>query len=379
MQAGESERADGVWKALDGLIDRAPSLDDLREHRLHLLAERRWSQTGKTIPAALTAEKALAAALFLPVSSLLARIAAAWTGPMIILKGPELASRYPDGFVRTAGDIDLLVDDAHAAHAALLAAGFVATGDPRRFVDIHHLQPLVWSDLPVRIELHHSPKWIEGLEPPSAAELFDLAVPSRVEVEGFQTLTPAAHAVVVAVHAWSHGPLRSLRDLVDVAILKAEASSDDVESLVRRWGVSDVWRTTDGVVQALFAAGRRPLAMRLWARHLESARTPTVAEAHLEWWLSSFWALPAPTALQHSVRRIADDLRPVPGEQWRTKLSRARLAVRNAGVRRSSHQQLLEETRLATPPELFRDRVERRRAETRENRDRPRVSGKESE
>ena len=350
---------------MDGLIDRAPSLEDLREHRLHLLAERRWSQTGKTIPAALTAEKTLAAALVLPVSSLLARIAAAWTGPMIILKGPELASRYPDSFVRTAGDIDLLVDDAQAAHTALLAAGFTATGDPDRYVDIHHLQPLVWSDLPVRIELHHSPKWIEGLEPPAAAELFDLAVPSRVDVEGFQTLTPAAHAVVVAVHAWSHGPLRSLRDLVDVAILKAEASSEDVESLVRQWGVSDVWRTTDGVVQALFAAGRRPLALRLWARHLESARSPTVAEAHLEWWLSALWALPPPTALRLAVGRIADDLRPVPGERWRTKLSRSRLAVRNASVRRSSHQQLLEETRLATPPELFLDRVERRRGDRR--------------
>lgn len=379
MNAGAAKRVEDIWAALDAIIDRAPSLEDLREHRLQLLAERRWSQTGKPIPPLLVAEKTLAAALSLPVPNLLARIATAWTGPMLILKGPELASRYPEGFARTAGDIDLLVDDAHAAHAALLAAGFVATGDPNRFVDIHHLQPLVWCDLPVRIELHHSPKWIEGLDPPSAAELFDLAVPSQVEVEGFQTLTPAAHAVVAAVHAWSHGPLRSLRDLVDVAILKAEASSDDVENLVRRWGVSGVWRTTDGVVQALFAAERRPLALRLWARHLESARTPTVAEAHLEWWLSSFWALPAPTALRHSVRRIADDLRPVPGEQWRTKLSRARLAVRNAGVRLTSHQQLLERTRLATPPELVRDRVERRRAEARENRCRPRVTRRESD
>lgn len=378
MSASEAERLRDIWGAVDSLIDRAPSLEDLREHRLHLLAERRWCETGRTIPAVLSAEKTRAVALFLPVSGLLARIGTVWTGPMIILKGPELASRYPEGFRRTAGDIDLLVDDADAAHAALRAAGFVPTGDPRRFVDIHHLQPLVWPGLPVRIEVHRSLKWIEGLEPPSAAELFALATPSRVDVDGFQTLTPAAHAVVVAIHAWSHGPLRSLRDLIDVAVLKAEADSVEIESLVAQWGVSDVWRTTDGVVTALFASGRRPLALRLWARHLESARSPTVAEAHLEWWFSSFWALPARRALHDAVRRLADDLRPVPGEQWRTKLSRARLAVRNAGVRRSSHQRVLEETGLATPPELFLDRVERRRANARDNGNRGSASGRES-
>ena len=378
MNAGKAERVGDIWVAVDSLIDGAPSLEDLREHRLHLLAERRWIETGKTVPAALAAEKTVALALFLPVSSLLARIRAAWSGPMIILKGPELASRYPEGFRRTAGDIDLLVDDAPAAHAALCAAGFVPIGDPRYYVDIHHLQPLVWPGLPVSVEVHHSLKWIEGLEPPTTTDLFALAGPSRVDVEGFQTLTPAAHAVVVAIHAWSHGPLRSLRDLIDVALLEAEASSVEIDSLVSRWGVSDVWRTTDGVVKALFASGRRPLALRLWARHLESARSPTVAEAHLEWWLSSFWALPARSALRHAVHRIADDLRPVPGERWRTKLSRTRLALRNAGVRRSSHQRLLEETRLATPRELFERRVARRRADTRQVERRSHTSGKES-
>ena len=350
-----------VWHAVDSLIDRAPSLEDLREHRLQLLAERRWLQTGKTVPAPLAAEKTLATALFLPIPSLLSRIASAWDGPMIILKGPELASRYPEGLLRTAGDIDLLVDDADAVHAALRTAGFVVTGDPRRYVDIHHLQPLIWPRLPVRIELHHAPKWIAGLEPPSTAELLGHAVPARAGTEGFQTLAPAAHVVVLAVHAWAHEPLRSLRDLIDIAILSAEADLEDIDRLARRWGVSAVWRTTHAVVEALFAEGPRPLALRLWARHLEATRGRTVGESHLERWLSPFWALPARTALQRTARRIAEELRPVPGELWRTKLARARLAVRNARVRRSSHQRLLEEARLATPPALLLDRVHRRR------------------
>ncbi len=107
--------AGDVWAAVDALIDRAPSLDDLREHRLQLLADRRWLLAGKPIPEWLAAEKTLAAALDLPVPSLLARIAAAWEGTKVILKGPELASRYPDGLLRAAGDVDLLVDDARAA------------------------------------------------------------------------------------------------------------------------------------------------------------------------------------------------------------------------------------------------------------------------
>ena len=371
MNTAESERSARVWDAVDLLIDRAPSLDDLREHRLHLLAERRWFQVGKLIPDPLAAERTAAVALDLPVPSLLSRIASAWNGrPMVILKGPELASRYPVGRLRTAGDIDLLVDDAPAAHAALLSAGFAVTGDPRRYTGIHHLQPLVWSELPVRIELHHAPKWIEGLEPPPATELFELAVPARVGVAGFHTLAPEAHAVILAVHAWAHGPLRSLRDLIDVALIRAEADPVQVRQLAARWGVAGVWRTTEQVVVALFAAGRRPPALRLWARHLEAARSPTVVESHLERWLSPFWAFPPRDALRHACHRIADDLRPVPGERWQTKLSRARLAVRNAGVRRTSHQRLLDETKLATPPALFLDRVERRRGGERPTADR---------
>jgi hypothetical protein len=349
-----------LWEAVDSLIDRAPSIDDLREHRLQLLGERRWTETGRSVPIPLTAEKARAVALFLPVQSLLSRIAATWEHPMIILKGPELAARYPDAALRTAGDIDLLVADAEGAHAALRAAGFSVTGDPGHYVGMHHLQPLIWNHLPVAIELHHAPNWLEGLKPPSTVELFRLAVPATVSPE-YLTLAPAAHAVILAVHAWSNGPLHSLRDLIDIAVVTAEADIDVIEALARRWGVYEVWRTTYAAVEALFASRRRPLSLRLWARHLEDARGRTVVESHLERWLSPLWALPPRTALWHTALRLADDLRPVPGELWRTKILRARLAVLNARRRRTSHQRLLEETRLATPPQLFLERVERRR------------------
>ena len=355
------EHAD-VWNAVDSLVDRAPSLDDLRDHRLHLLAERRWLETGRSVPGSLTAEKALAAALFLPVPILLARVRSALTGRLFVLKGPEVARRYPDGSFRTAGDIDLLVEDTNVALATLRAAGFVPVGDPRRYVDIHHVQPLVWPGLPVRIELHHSPKWIDALAPPSPAELFARGVPADGLGDGIETLDPAAHALVLAVHAWAHEPLGSLRDLIDIAIVTSEADAAEIATLARRWGVFRVWRTTRAALEALFAAGPRPVSLRIWARHLEAARGRTVAESHVEALLSPFWALPPATALKRTSDRITDELRPIPGELWRTKLARARLALRHARVRKSLHERAVEEARLATPPALFLDRVERRRA-----------------
>ena len=262
--------------------------------------------------------------------------------------------------MRSAGDIDLLVDDARGALAALRRQGFILTGPPGH-VDVHHLQPLIWPNVPVRIELHHAPKWIDGLTPPPISELVDLAVPARGDAEGFETLAPAAHAVIVAVHAWAHEPLGSLRNLIDVALLKAEARDGEAEVLARRWGVADVWKTTAAAVEALFAGAQRPLTIRLWARHLEAARGRTVAESHVERLLSPFWAFPARSAVHHAGRRLAEEVQPVPGERWRTKLSRARLAVSNAGMRRSSHERVLEEMGFATPSVLFLDRVERRR------------------
>ena len=188
-----------------------------------------------------------------------------------------------------------------------------------------------WSqpNIPVLVELHHAPKWIDGSSHrrPRSCSRWQSRDRSR---GGVRTLTREAHAVVLAVHSWAHQPLGSLRDLIDVAALIDDADVDQIERLARRWGVSDVWRATYGAVEALFGSGRRPLTMRVWARHLEAVRGRTVAESHLERWLSPFWALPWRTALQRTSRRIADELRPVPGETWRTKVSRARLAVRNA-------------------------------------------------
>lgn len=372
------QHSPALWESIDALIDRVPTLEELREHRLQFIAANRWLRAGRAIPPSLAAELTLAAALDLPVRNLLARVGAAWGGQMAVLKGSEVASRYPAGALRPARDIDLLVDDPAAAHAALRDAGFVPAGDPRQYVDIHHLQPLRWPSLPVAIELHHTPKWIDGLQPPATAELLELAVPARGDAEGFLTLAPAAHAVVLAVHSWAHEPLNRIGDLVDVALLAAEADVREMDRLARSWGVSRVWKTTYGTVEALFFGGPRPFALRLWARHLQAGRARTVAESHLAEWLSGYWALPAPTAFRRNLQRIGEVSRPVPGETWGTKLARARLAARNAGAPRSAHERRLEEVGLATPSALLLDRLEQRRERQTRKRNRAQSGPSES-
>src|SRR5256885_1116802 len=82
-------------------------------------------------------------------------------GPLVLVKGPEVARLYP-GSARTFGDVDLFAVDAQAAQRALLAAGFVEVDDPEPFLDHHHLRPLKAPTVGLRVEVHTAPLWPEG-------------------------------------------------------------------------------------------------------------------------------------------------------------------------------------------------------------------------
>ena len=124
-----------IWTAVERLADRAASIDDLRAHRIHLIAARRLRALGRPVPAALANEMRASAACALTVPLLLRRVRAALDGPLVVIKGPEAAAHYPDPVLRPYGDIDLLVRDAAASQRALLAAGFFPIGDPRLYED----------------------------------------------------------------------------------------------------------------------------------------------------------------------------------------------------------------------------------------------------
>ena len=61
----------------------------------------------------------------LAASAVLRSVRAAYGGRLMLMKGPEVAARYPEPSTRAYRDIDLLADDPAGAQRALLAAGFV--------------------------------------------------------------------------------------------------------------------------------------------------------------------------------------------------------------------------------------------------------------
>jgi hypothetical protein len=329
------------WETLAGFAERAPGLDALRLHRLELVEARRRRQTGLPLGDALEHARRLAAADELVAPLILARARAAYDGRLVLIKGPEVAADYPAPGTRRYGDLDLLVDDAPRAQAALLAAGFVETGDPDIYAGIHHLRPLWLPGLSLTVELHHAVKWPAGLTAPPTEELFALAVPARAGVAGIEALPPAAHALVLAAHAWAHEPLGRLGHLLDYAATAARADEQELRVLAARWRCRRLHATTARAAAAVLA-GRSSGAMRVWGRHLRGVRERTVLERHLQEWLSPWWLRgPAPAAAA-TVRAVVADLRRDRGERWERKLRRARMAVGNAGVAKSEHDRRLD-------------------------------------
>jgi hypothetical protein len=332
-----------LWEAVDALIDRAATEDDIRAHRLEVLAARRYRVVGRPVPPDFVAQERLAGLVALATPLVMERIRAAYDGPAIVLKGPEVAARYPDPALRVFGDIDLLVPDAAEAHSALLAAGFHLVGDPALYVDIHHLRPVAVYGLPIHVEIHSRPKWVDGMVPPTTEILLDAARCGATNAPGVLALPPAHEAVLLAAHSWAHEPLRRLRDLIDVAVVAREADRGEIADVACTWGVNKIWSTTISAVDALFAHQRMPWALRLWARNIPRVRERTVLECHLQRLLSDFWAVSPLEAATRLPRTLRDEIRPGDHEGWRPKLTRTKLAFGNASRRRSHHDRAVEE------------------------------------
>ena len=328
-----------LWAAVDDLVDRAPRLADISSHRLELLAARKWRSAGVAVPPAVVEQERRAAAVHLATPVLLHLVRGAYEGGLILVKGLDVARRYPQIGLRSFGDVDLLADDAADAQRALISAGFEEVGDPSLYEGIHHLRPLRWPGLPVVVELHSRLKWVAGIAPPPVnAELFDAAIPGP---HGLKCLPPAHHALVLAAHSWAHEPLRRLRDIVDIAAVAEAAQRDEIEALARFWQIERLWRSTAAVMDAVLYGGKRPLVLRLWAQNLEAVGERTVLENHLQRWLSDFSIMPAYRAAARIPGTLGRELFPERGEGWIAKLSRSTRALRNATRPRSEHDEEL--------------------------------------
>jgi Uncharacterised nucleotidyltransferase len=339
----EGSSGSTVWDGVDYLVDRCVDLRDLRAHRLHLFAARRWRTQGLALPAGLEAEAQRAALLSLMIPLALERIRAVAEGPILILKGAEIASRYPDPALRPMLDIDLLAPEPDDVQRRLIAAGFVAIGmDDDYYSKLHHLRPLYSPEFGVKVEIHRRPQWVLGsASPPGADELFQLAGPASVGVEGISSLPPPQHALLVAAHSWSELPLRRILDLIDLEALMVGVDRRLMDKLADGWDLSGVWGTLIAAADSMLLGKPPPWALRTWASDVRGIREPTVLGAHVHRVAGPVWAFPPSRAVGATLGVLAREVRPAAGETWRQKLSRTRLALRDHGLVRSEHDRRL--------------------------------------
>jgi hypothetical protein len=329
-----------LWASVDRLVDRAPTVADVQRHRLDLFAARRLRALGRPVPPEFVHEERAAALAAMIGPMLLRKVRDALDGPILLFKGMEAASFYP-GLLRPFNDIDLLVEDSKQAKEALLNADFVEVGDPELFIDIHHERPLCFPGIPLAIELHHSVKWPERLTAPSTREILESGIPSATGIDGVIAPPPEQHAVLLVAHAWTHQRLRRLIDLVDLAAVTSQVGSAAALAVARRWRVDRLWRAADATANSILFESRRTWAQRLWAGNLSAVRDRTVFEAHVDRWLSPFWALPPHQAIRALGSTALWEFTPAEGEDWADKGARMWRAFRNASVGRSEHESQL--------------------------------------
>ena len=208
------------------------------------------------------------------------------------MKGPEVAQWWHDPLTRPYRDLDVLVEDSEATWRTLREAGFQPTGDPELYLGIHHLRPLVWPGLPLVVEVHHQPKWIEDSD---AADGGAAAHRGPVGDRNSRACSRSSpHATRSHWRCTRGRTFRSAGSAVSSTSLRSRRAPTATSwcAIACAWDVERLWRTTQTTIDSLFGDRRRPLVGHVWARHLWGVRERTVLERHLEQWLGPFSALP---------------------------------------------------------------------------------------
>jgi hypothetical protein len=339
-----------VWNATDLLLEGA-TIPGVLAHELGPLAAHRLRRLGEGVPRPLALEGRAASLSMLTAIPLIGRVRANSEGVLMLIKGPEIAELYP-GAARRFSDVDLLSNRADEVHRALIDNGFVEVKDPEFEItpEHHHLQPLHWPTLGLSVELHKHPYRLVGAPNPPIADIFEARVPSALGLEGVFGPDPLHHALILTAHAWSHEPLHTLRDLVDIAAVAATVDEYELQRTARAWGIGRIWETTSRVIEAIFHGGRRPAPLRSWARHLPQVRERSILEEHLARLLHTYWAEPPHRASAKAAQTLRASLSPLPGETWREKLSRTRRALQNPAAPVASDHVRLRELPDQQPP-----------------------------
>src|SRR5262245_14629250 len=99
---------DVLWERVGAIADRAPRISDLTHHKLHLLAASRMRARGEDVAPELRHAERYAAAVGLSAKPLLRRVRESSDAPILLMKGPEVAARWPTARLRPWKDLDIL-------------------------------------------------------------------------------------------------------------------------------------------------------------------------------------------------------------------------------------------------------------------------------
>lgn len=313
-----------IWTTIDRLVDECTDEAALHTHGLNLWAARQWHAAGREVSTDLKMYERAAVMAAMSAPAQLSWIRQVLDGPIILLKGPEVAARYPDPFLRPYGDLDLLVPDAAAAQQELIAAGCTEVTEKAP----HHLPALRCPGSQLFVEIHERPKTPQWTRL-SMADLFASAVPSVVSVDGILTIPPAQHAVLLAAHSWTHEPFGRLGELADVAAMSEGVDEGELKGLAGQWGLARVWSITCRAIEALGndedSSRRRDHI--LW-NHLHTLRVRTPAESMLATQVSHFWAPLSVHGIKSMTRRLS--VLPYRGTKKLYRLARQEFITRTA-------------------------------------------------
>lgn len=124
----------------------------------------------------------------------------------------------------------------------------------RRAAD-QHLPPLAWPGMPLMIGCTAAHTFRRGCRGSELGTCSSSRFRAPRGSTGCRAPAPAAHALLLAAHAWAHEPLERLADLVGVAAAEKATDPESFRDLAGAWGWRSVWRMTDRIVDAL-PAGR---------------------------------------------------------------------------------------------------------------------------
>ena len=209
------------------------------------------------------------------------------------------------------------------------------------YEDIHHLRPLAFEGLPLAVEVHSRPKWVEPLVAPSAAELLEAALPGTTGVRDVLALPPEQHAILLAAH---RGRTNRSAGFATSSTLRPSPRAPIGSSSPGRQGVGCRAplaclhrRSRRGFSEARRVRGRSGSGRRTSiAQRADGVRESPAAV------LSDFWALPPRAAVGRLPQRFGEEFGAAEDEGWRAKLQRTTLAMRNASRRGSEHDREVE-------------------------------------